>query len=101
HIRVFDVNSDGTIGNGRLFIDLTGEDPGYPDGMKVDVEGNVYCSGPGGVHAMDASGNHLGRIRVPEIVSNMAWGDEDWRSLYITARTSVYRIRLKIPGIPV
>jgi len=101
HIRVYDVNLDGTVGNGRLFTDVTGEDPGHPDGMKVDIEGNVYCSGPGGIHVFDTSANHLGRIRTPENVSNMAWGDKDWKSLYITARTSVYRIRFKIPGIPV
>ncbi|MFC2021135.1 SMP-30/gluconolactonase/LRE family protein [Chloroflexota bacterium] len=102
HIRVFDVNPDGTISNGRLFTDVTGDDyPGNPDGMKVDVEGSVYCSGPGGIHVFDTSSNYLGRIRVPESVSNFAWGDSDWKSLYITARTSVYHIRLKIPGIPV
>ncbi len=100
-IRVFDVNPDGTVSNGRLFTDVTGDDPGIPDGMKVDVEGNVYCSGPGGIHVFDARGNRLGRIRVPEDVTNMGWGDKDWRTLYITARSSVYRIRLKIPGIPV
>lgn len=101
HIRVFDVNPDGSISNGRLFTDVTGEGLGIPDGMKVDVEGNVYCTGPGGIHVFDSHSNHLGRIRVPEQTANFGWGDPDWRALYITARSSVYRIRLNIPGIPV
>ncbi|MFC1988808.1 SMP-30/gluconolactonase/LRE family protein [Chloroflexota bacterium] len=102
HIRVFDVNPDGTISNGRLFTDVTGDDyPGSPDGMKVDVEGNVYCTGPGGIHVFDTQANYLGRIRTPEQAQNFCWGDKDWKSLYITARGSVYRTRLKIPGVPV
>ena len=80
---------------------MTGEEPGNPDGMKVDVEGNVYCTGPGGVHVFDSSGAYLGRILVPESCSNMAWGDADWKTLYITGRGSVYRIRLNAEGIPV
>lgn len=101
HIKVFDVQPDGTLANGRLFATLVGDEPGNPDGMKVDVEGNVYCTGPGGIHAFDPDGTYLGRLRVPEHCSNLAWGDADWKSLYITARSSVYRIRLNIPGIPV
>ncbi len=101
HIRVFEVNSDGTLGGGRHFAELIGEEPGIPDGMKVDEEGNVYCTGPGGVWVLDPGGNYLGRIRVPEHASNMAWAEADWRTMYITGRSSVFRIRLNIPGIPV
>ena len=100
-IKAFDVRADGTVTNGRLFATLTGDEPGNPDGMKVDVEGNVYCTGPGGVHVLDSAGQHLGRIRTPEASANMAFGGDDWRTLYITARTSVYRIALSVPGIAV
>jgi len=83
----------------RFYAD-TGIEPGVPDGMKVDVEGNVYCTGSAGIHVIDPAGHLLGRIHVPEHVSNMAWGGEDWRTLYITARGFVFRTRLGIPGIP-
>jgi gluconolactonase len=69
--------------------------------MKVDVEGNVYCTGPGGVHVFDASGAFLGRILSTEHCSNMAWGDPDWQTLYITGRGSVFRMRTRARGIPV
>lgn len=101
HIRVFEVERDGTVGNGRVFADLTGNDLGIADGMKVDREGNVYCTGPGGVWVMDPQGNHLGRIKIPEACANFAWGESDWKTMYITARTSVYRMKLSIPGVPV
>lgn len=101
YIDVFDVQPDGTLKNSRRFADVVGEEPGNPDGMKVDVQGHVYCTGPAGIHVFDPSGNCLGRLKVPEHCSNMAWGDADWKTLYITARTSVYRMRLAIQGIAV
>ena len=101
HIRAFDVRSDGSLANSRTFANLRAPEPGGPDGMKVDVEGNVYCTGPGGIWVIAPSGKILGRIMPPEVPANVGWGDDDWRSLYITARTSVYRVRLEIPGIPV
>ncbi len=70
------------------------------DGMKVDREGNLYVSGPGGVWIISPAGRHLGTIRAPELPANRAWGDEDGRTLYLTARTGLYRIRLKIPIAP-
>jgi gluconolactonase len=99
-IRVWDVGADNRLANGRLFYTDTGIEPGVPDGMKVDVKGNVYCTGSAGIHVLDPSGGLLGRIHVPEHVSNMAWGGDDWRTLYITARGLVFRTRLGIPGIP-
>lgn len=99
-IRVFDVKSDGTLENGQLFAEL--KDPskkGVPDGMKVDREGNVYSTGSGGIWIFSGSGNLLGRIEVPEVPANIAWGDDDYQTLYITASNSLYRIRLKIPGV--
>jgi len=100
HIRVFDVQPDGSLRNGRLFYQDEGTEPGNPDGMKVDTEGNVYCTGSGGIHVLDPAGHLLGVIKLHPI-TNMAWGDADWRTLYVTGRAEFYRIRLNIPGVPV
>jgi gluconolactonase len=98
HIRVFDVKSDGWISGGRVFAELTGQGEGRPDGMKLDRDGHLYCTGPGGLHIFDQSGKCLGVILTPERPTNMAWGDDDLRTLYITAQTSLYRAKLKTPG---
>lgn len=99
HIRVFDVQPDGTLANGRVFAEVTGDKPGAPDGMRVDVRGNVYCTGSGGIHVFTPSGKRLGLIEVPEVAANCGWGDPDGKTLYITANTGLYRIRLKIAGV--
>jgi gluconolactonase len=101
HVRVFDVKPDGTITNGRIFVELKGTEPGAVDGMKIDSEGNAYVTGPGGISIFDPSGKKLGRIDVPEVAANIAWGDKDWKTLFITGSTSLYRIRLSIQGIKV
>ncbi len=101
HIRAFDVSPAGNLSNGRVFATMQPDRPGAPDGMKVDVEGNVYCTGPGGVQIFDPQGHSLGCIETPEVAANVAFGEADWRTLFITARTSVYRVRLGIPGLPV
>lgn len=101
HIRRFQVASDGTLSGGQVFVTMTGDEPGGPDGMKVDTEGNVYCTGRGGVWIIAPDATVLGRIVLPELPANVAWGDSDWRTLYITARTSVYRVRVEVPGIAV
>jgi gluconolactonase len=101
HIRVFDVDREGVFSNGRVFVDIRSEVEGNPDGMKVDVEGNLYVAAAGGVWVFSAEGGLRGVIETPEKPSNLAWFDGEWRSLFITARTSVYRIRLSIPGVPV
>jgi gluconolactonase len=100
HIRVFDLTSEGTLTGGRVWAETRGDEPGAPDGMKMDSAGNIYCCGPGGIHVFSRNAVCLGVLRVPEYPSNMAWGDADYRSLYITATTSVYRIRVRVPGIP-
>lgn len=100
-IRAFDVNADGSVGPGRLFHKLQGTEGGVADGMKVDVKDNVYCTGPGGIHIMDKGGNLLGRLRVPGHCTNLAWGGDDWRSLYITTFHDVVRTRLRVPGVAV
>ena len=98
HIRVFDVQADGTLANGRLWAEITGEGAGVPDGMKFDQAGNIYCCGPGGVHLFDGAANCLGVIHMPEQTANFVFGDADLCSLYITASTTVYRVRVKVPG---
>jgi len=96
----YPVNPDGTLGPGTLFYDVSGASgPGVPDGLKVDTQGNVYGTGPGGVWIFSPEGKHLGTIRVPEVAANCAWGGTDGRTLYITATSSIYRIQLLIPGI--
>jgi gluconolactonase len=92
---------DGSLSSGRIFHDMDIGKPGAPDGMKIDVSGNVYCTGPGGVWVLDREGKHLGTVVTPEQPSNCAWGDDDWQSLYITAQTSVYKIRTNISGVPI
>jgi sugar lactone lactonase YvrE len=94
----YDVRSDGTLENGTVFLDLTADEGrGIPDGFKVDVRGNLYLTGPGGVIVVSPQGTVLGRIETPEGPANVGWGD-DGRTLYITARTSVYRVRLNVGG---
>ena len=94
------VQPDGSLTDGALFLDAS-TDPaeGGPDGLRVDEKGNIYGSGPGGVWIISPDGKHIGTIKVPERVSNVAWGDQDGKTLYITASTSLYRIKLKIAGI--
>ena len=105
HIRAFEMRADGTLdlATDRVFCELIGERRGTPDGMKVDTEGNVYCTGPGGIWMMDPSGKHLGTILTAEDkqTTNMAWGGDDWRTMYFTTFDTLGRIQLKIPGIPV
>jgi gluconolactonase len=99
HIRVFDVRPDGGLAGGKVWAETRGEGKGAPDGMKIDSGGNVYCCGPGGIHVFDPQGVSLGVIGAPEYTANFAWGDADLRSLYITASTSVYRMRVAVPGL--
>jgi gluconolactonase len=100
-IRAFDVNKDGSVGPGRLFIKLPGSEPGVADGMKVDQKDNVYCTGPGGIHVMDKGGKLLGRMRINAHCTNLAFGDDDWRTIYITTFHDVLRTRVNIPGVAV
>ena len=99
HIRVFAVQPDGSLANGRIFADLKspGVDGGA-DGMKVDEKGNIYATGPAGVWVFAPSGRLLGKILPPEVPANCGFGDKDFKTLYMTARTGLYRIRLQIPG---
>ena len=98
HIRVFDVLPDGTLTNGRVWADVNGEGKGVPDGMKFDSAGNLFCAGPGALYIFDGNANLLGQVPMPEQVANFAWGDDDLCSLYITASTTLYRLRVNVPG---
>ncbi len=96
----WDVQPDGSIANSRVFFDTTDmEGTGVPDGMKIDSEGNLYCTGPGGVFIFTPEGKHLGTIQPDERPANVAWGEADGKTLYMTARTGLYRIRLNIQGL--
>ncbi len=109
----YDVKADGTIANGKVFYDVTKQtEEGLPDGLKLDKLGNLYGSGPGGIWVLSPDGKLLGNIKPPETPANCAWGkyttgadsgkmsaDEDAKTLYMTARTGVYRIPLNVAGI--
>jgi gluconolactonase len=95
----YDVAADGSVSNGSVFADVSNEKgDGVPDGMKVDSQGNVYGTGPGGIWVFSPEGKHLGTIQLPEVAANCGWGGEDGKTLYITASTSVYRIKLAVAG---
>jgi len=98
HIRVFEVGRDGTLRGGDVWAATTGEGAGFPDGMKIDSGGNLYCTGPGGIHVFDRDGACLGVIPTVEKAANFAWGGAGLCELYITAITSLYRARVKVPG---
>jgi gluconolactonase len=91
---------NGTVGTGKVLLSAKGAPgDGGPDGIKVDVKGNLYGAGPGGVWIISPEGKHIATIHVPERVSNCGWGGADWQTLYITASSSVYRIHLNIKGL--
>jgi gluconolactonase len=99
NIRVYDVARDGGLTNGRLFgEEKGGKHEGVPDGIKIDEQGNLFVTGPKGIWVWDSEGHHLGTIEMPEQPANLAWGDQDYHTLYITATTSVYRLRTSVRG---
>jgi gluconolactonase len=99
HIRRFDVLADGNLANGRVWAQTIGEGAGAPDGMKIDCAGNIYCCGQGGIHVFAPDATCLGVIRLPEYTANFCFGDDDLCSLYVTASTSLYRLRVHTPGV--
>lgn len=104
HIRAFDVQPNGTLAlaSDRVLCDLSGDRPGVPDGMKVDIEGNIYCGGSGGVWVIDPDGNHLGTIvHGHDASTNVAFGGDDWKTLFFTTWNTVGSVQVNIPGIPV
>jgi gluconolactonase len=104
HIRAFDLLPNGMLAKhtDRVFADLRGPEPGVPDGMKVDVEGNIYCGGAGGIWIMDKAGKKLGRIvHGAPATTNLAFGGDDWKTIYVTSRNHLGSVKVKIPGVPV
>ena len=100
-IRAFDVAADGSLSNNRVFCEMFSAEPGVPDGMKVDSQGRVFCTGSGGVWVIDPSGEPVGIIRGPEVPRNVAFGGPDLCTLFTTPGDSLYSVRVKVPGISV
>ena len=101
YIHALEIGADGAMVRRRIFADMSSDETdGVPDGMKVDVQGRVYCTGPGGTWVFAPDGTRLGIIRTPEVPANLAFGGPDLRTLFFTARTSVYSLRAKVPGQP-
>jgi len=99
HIRIFEINKDWEITGGQVWAELWDDQyVGRPDGMKVDINSNLFSTGPGGIWVFDNKANLLGRIFLPEKTSNLAWGDQDRKSLFITSSSVVYRIRCRTNG---
>jgi gluconolactonase len=100
YIHAIDIDAEGNMLNRRIFCDLSGHEPGIPDGMKVDQKGRVYCTGPGGIWVMEPDGTHIGTIQVPEQSVNFTFGGPNLCTLFVCAVTSVYTLRMKTPGLP-
>jgi gluconolactonase len=101
YIHALELDAGGGLVRRRIFADMSSDETdGVPDGMKVDVEGRVFCTGPGGTWVFAPDGTRLGIIRTPEVPANLAFGGADLRTLFFTARTSVYTLRMKVPGQP-
>jgi gluconolactonase len=104
HIRAFELLPNGMLAKqtDAVFADLAGNEPGVPDGMKVDLAGNVYCGGSGGLYILNAQGKKLGRIvHGHPATTNIAFGGDDWKTLYFTSRSSLFSVNLKVAGVPV
>jgi gluconolactonase len=100
YIHAIELDADGNMVRRRIFADMSSDEPeGVPDGMKVDSEGRVFCTGPGGVWVFTPDGVKLGVIHTPEVPANLTFGGDDLRTLFLTARTSVYTLRVKSPGL--
>jgi gluconolactonase len=98
HIRVFDVRADGTLGGGSVWTETRGDGLGAPDGMKIDSAGHLWCCGPGGVHVFDRDARCLGVLQFPAAAANFTWGDDDLKTLFVTAGSALYRVRLRVAG---
>jgi gluconolactonase len=104
HIRAYDMQANGDTAKqtSRVFVDLSGDEPGVPDGFKLDIQGNLYCGGAGGLYIIDPEGNKLGRIvHGQPATTNVAFGGNDWRTLYFTTRSTLFSVDVEISGLPV
>jgi gluconolactonase len=101
YIHAIELDGTGNMVRRRIFADMSSDEKiGVPDGMKVDVEGRVYCTGPGGTWVFAPNGDKIGIIKTPEVPANLAFGGPDMKTLFFTAHTSVYTMRVKVPGLP-
>jgi gluconolactonase len=101
YIHAVELDSAGNMVRRRIFADMSSDEKiGVPDGMKVDVEGRVYCTGPGGTWVFAADGTRIGIIKTPEVPANLCFGGPDMKTVFFTAHTSVYTMRVKVPGLP-
>jgi gluconolactonase len=101
YLHAIELDPAGNMQRRRIFADMSSEETdGVPDGLKVDIQGRVYCTGPGGTWVFGPDGSRIGIIRTPEIPANLAFGGPDLKTLFFTARTSVYTLRVKTPGMP-
>jgi len=100
-IRAFDVSPEGALSHGRLFAQMDSDMQGGPDGMKVDMDGHIYCTGPGALWVYQPDGTLVGWVVGPQLPANLAFGGPDRKTLYITARTGLYALHTKIAGVPV
>lgn len=98
HIRLYKISDEGELRFDKIFSELWGDGPGRPDGVKLDVNGNVFCTGPGGIWVFTSFGKLLGKIRFQQKTANLAWGDEDRKSLYVTSSNFLFRLRCKTSG---
>ena len=104
HVRAYDMQPNGTIAKAtsRVFVDLNGTEPGVPDGIKVDTAGNMYSGGSGGLYIIDSKGKKLGRIvHGQQATTNVAFGGDDWKTLFFTTRSTLFSVGVKIAGVPV
>ncbi len=104
HIRAYNMQANGATAmeTSRVFVDLSGDEPGVPDGFKVDIQGNLYCGGAGGLYIIDPEGRKLGRIvHGQSATTNVAFGGDDWKTLYFTTRSTLFSVDVKIAGLPV
>jgi gluconolactonase len=99
NVRAFHVQNDLSLKNDRVFIDMNVPEEGSPDGMKVDVQGNLYVTGGGGIWVITPAGRHLGTIAFPELPANLAFGGKDYKTVFVTARTGLYSVQVHVAGI--
>ena len=99
YLAAYDVAADGSLTSRRIFAAMVGEGEGVPDGLKVDVDDRIYCTGAGGCWVFMPDGAHLGTIPLPEAAANLGWGGADYRTLLFTARTSLYALQMEVAGV--
>ncbi len=98
HVLAFPVNSDLSVGQPSVLVDMDVAERGGPDGMKVDRDGNLYITGPGGLWVITPAGEHLGTIEFPQLPANLCFGGSDYQTIYVTARAGLYSIQVNAPG---